>query len=86
MAQHGWEVTGIDFVPSAIQAARKKVQAANVAPRLIQGDVTRLNDLGVGGNVSRAIDCECARVRTTDQATAFVGSRFTSMRYDLAGV
>src|SRR5947208_372149 len=33
MAQHGWDVTGIDFVSTAIAAARKKMQAANVAPR-----------------------------------------------------
>src|SRR5438876_5123656 len=59
MAQHGWNVTGIDFVATAIAAARKKMQAANVAPRLIQGDVTRLKELGLGAGYSLVFDLGC---------------------------
>src|SRR5438094_708944 len=59
MAQHGWDVTGIDFVATAIAAARKKMQAANVAPRLIQGDVTRLKELGLGAGYSLVFDLGC---------------------------
>src|SRR5438094_312137 len=59
MAQHGWDVTWIDFVATAIAAARKKMQAANVAPRLIQGDVTRLKELGLGAGYSLVFDLGC---------------------------
>ena len=48
LAGHGWDVTGIDTVPKALATARRDASAAGVAPRLIQGDVTRLKDLGVG--------------------------------------
>ena len=59
MAQHGWEVTAIDFVPRAIAMAKAKAAAAKVAPRLIRGDVTRLDDLGVGGGYTLVFDLGC---------------------------
>lgn len=31
LAEHGWEVVGVDFVPLAIRAARKKARQAGVA-------------------------------------------------------
>ena len=33
LAEHGWDVTGVDFVPRAIRAARQKAAAAGVSPR-----------------------------------------------------
>ena len=48
MTQHGWDVTAIDFVPRAITMAKAKAAAANASRRLIRGDVTRLEELGVG--------------------------------------
>lgn len=59
MAQHGWDVTGIDFVPKALNAARAKAKAANLSPRLIQGDVTRLPELGIGDGYSLVFDLGC---------------------------
>jgi SAM-dependent methyltransferase len=44
LAQRGWRVTGIDFVPKAIRTARARAAAAGVDVRLIQGDVTRLDE------------------------------------------
>lgn len=38
--QHGWEVTGIDFVPKAIRQARRKARRAGMPVRLITGDVS----------------------------------------------
>ena len=72
MAQHGWDVTGIDFVPTAIEAARKKVQAANVSPRLIQGDVTRLDDLGVGTGYTLVFDLGCLHSIPDGRRDAYV--------------
>jgi cyclopropane fatty-acyl-phospholipid synthase-like methyltransferase len=59
LAQHGWDVTGVDFVPRAIGAARRKAAAAKVAPRLLVGDVTRLSELGVGTGYGLLFDLGC---------------------------
>lgn len=59
MARHGWEVTGVDFVPRAINAARRKAAAADVSPRFIVGDVTRLTELGVGTEYALLLDLGC---------------------------
>ena len=59
MAQHGWDVIGIDFVPKAVAAAKSKAAAAGVSPRLIVGDVTRLGELGVGGKFGLVFDLGC---------------------------
>jgi cyclopropane fatty-acyl-phospholipid synthase-like methyltransferase len=59
LAQHGWEATGVDFVPRAIRAAKRKAAAARVSPRLLVGDVTRLKDLAVGTGYSLLLDLGC---------------------------
>ena len=59
LAQHGWQATGVDFVPRAIAAARRKAAAAGVSPRLIVGDVTRLTELGVGASYGLLLDMGC---------------------------
>jgi len=59
MAQHGWDVTGVDFVPRAISAANRKAAAAAVTPRVIVGDVTRLTELGVGAGYNLVLDLGC---------------------------
>ncbi|HEV2216474.1 MAG TPA: methyltransferase domain-containing protein [Candidatus Dormibacteraeota bacterium] len=59
LAQHGWDVTGVDFVPRAIRLAKTKAQRAGVTPRLIVGDVTRLVDMGVGDGYRLIFDVGC---------------------------
>ena len=59
LAQHGWDATGIDFVPRAIKAARRKAAAAGVSPRFMVGDVTRLTELGVGADYALLLDLGC---------------------------
>jgi SAM-dependent methyltransferase len=59
MAQHGWDVVGIDFVPRAVDMAHAKVEASDVKPRIILGDVTKLDQLGVGDGFSLAFDLGC---------------------------
>jgi hypothetical protein len=48
LAIHGWDVTAIDMVPKALATARRKAADAGLSLRFIEGDVTRLHDLGVG--------------------------------------
>jgi cyclopropane fatty-acyl-phospholipid synthase-like methyltransferase len=59
LAQKGWDATGIDFVPRAIDTAKKKAAAAEVSPRLMVGDVTRLAELGIGAGYNLLLDLGC---------------------------
>jgi SAM-dependent methyltransferase len=59
LARHGWEVTAVDLVGRPLRAARRKAQAAAVSPRFVQGDVTRLPELGVGGGYRLFLDLGC---------------------------
>lgn len=59
LAQKGWEATGIDFVPRAIDTANKKAAAARVSPRLLVGDVTHLSELGIGDGYNLLLDLGC---------------------------
>jgi cyclopropane fatty-acyl-phospholipid synthase-like methyltransferase len=57
MAKRGWEVTGVDFVPKAIHAARQKAKKAGIKADLRVGDVTRLE--GIEGPYHLALDMGC---------------------------
>jgi SAM-dependent methyltransferase len=59
MAQHGWDVTGIDFVPRAVATAHEKVAASNVKPQIILGDVTKLDELAIGNAFTLVLDLGC---------------------------
>jgi SAM-dependent methyltransferase len=72
LAKHGWEVTGVDMTPKALAIARCDATAAGVAPRLIHGDVTRLDDLGVGDGYTLLLDFGCFHTLPDDQRPAYV--------------
>jgi SAM-dependent methyltransferase len=74
LAQHGWEVTGVDMVPKALAIARRKAEAAGVHPRFVEGDVTRLQDLGIGGEYSLLLDFGCLHTLPLDRRDAYVES------------
>ena len=59
LARHGWDATGVDFVPRAINMARRKAEAAHASARLMLGDVTRLTELGVGRDYDLLFDLGC---------------------------
>ena len=48
LARRGWDVTGVDIVPKAIDTARERAREAGVEVRFIRGDVTALQAAGVG--------------------------------------
>jgi SAM-dependent methyltransferase len=78
LARHGWEVTAIDMVPQALAAARRHATAAGapgfIAPRFIHGDVTRLDDLGVGDGYRLLVDFGCLHTLPEDRRPAYVTS------------
>ena len=59
LAQHGWDVTAIDFTPQPVGAARRKAAAAGVKPRLLVGDVTKMDGLDIGSGYSLVFDLGC---------------------------
>jgi SAM-dependent methyltransferase len=74
LAQHGWDVTGIDMAPQAIALARKRSAAAGVGPRFVQGEVTALQELGVGDGYALILDFGCFHTLPEDQRDAYVDS------------
>ena len=57
LSQLGWQVTGVDFVPAAIDQARKKARKAGLSPDLRVADVSRLP--GIEGPFDFALDLGC---------------------------
>lgn len=55
LAQHGWQVTGIDFASRAIQIAKRKAQ--NIKADLQVNDATKLK--GINGPFGLALDLGC---------------------------
>jgi SAM-dependent methyltransferase len=59
MASHGWEVSGIDFVPQAIRTARARSAKAGLPVAFLIGDVTRLADLPIATGFDLVFDQGC---------------------------
>jgi SAM-dependent methyltransferase len=57
LAEHGWQATGIDFVPRAIAKARRKLRG--LPATLLVGDVTQLGRLPLPGPFDLALDMGC---------------------------
>jgi ubiquinone/menaquinone biosynthesis C-methylase UbiE len=57
LVQRGWQVTGVDFAPRAIQLARRKLARAGYQASLSLGDVTKLQ--GISGPFDLALDLGC---------------------------
>jgi cyclopropane fatty-acyl-phospholipid synthase-like methyltransferase len=61
LAQHGWDAVGIDYVPHAIRAARRKAQQAGVShqTQFRVADVARLDASALGDHFDLAMDIGC---------------------------
>lgn len=62
LAAHGWDATGIDFAAPAIAAANAKRARMATLPgsaRFLQGDVARLESLGLRGPYDLVFDLGC---------------------------
>lgn len=71
LSRHGWDVTGVDMVPEALVRARQRAAAAEVAPRLVQGDATRLRELGVGDGFTLLLDFGCYHTLPEDRRSVY---------------
>ncbi|ORJ61672.1 class I SAM-dependent methyltransferase [Mycobacterium simiae] len=70
LAQHGWKVTGIDFVPKALDKARAK--AANLSVDFVEADVTRLSQTGIGSGFQLIVDNGCLHNMSDADRDAYV--------------
>jgi cyclopropane fatty-acyl-phospholipid synthase-like methyltransferase len=59
LCKHGWETTGVDMVPRALDEARQNAARSGVSPRLILGDVTCLRDIDLGVGFNLFVDVGC---------------------------
>ena len=57
LAKRGWQVTGVDFAPRAIQLAKQKLRNANIQEDLQVKDATKLD--GISGPFDFALDLGC---------------------------
>src|SRR4029077_9725395 len=70
LAQHGWQVTGLDFVPRALAKARAKAQARQASVNFVQADVTHLSAArGVGTGFTLIVDNGCLHNLTDKDPT-----------------
>lgn len=59
MATHGWQVTGVEAVPRAIAESRRRAAEVGADVEFRQGDVTRLEDLGLQPDYTLIFDFGC---------------------------
>jgi SAM-dependent methyltransferase len=72
LAEHGWQVTGVDFVAKAVDKARAKAAAKKVDANFARADVTRLSSEGVGSNFGLIVDNGCLHGMSPDDRDAYV--------------
>lgn len=59
LAQHGWHVTAVDFIPKALDKARAKARAADVSIDFRHADVTHLHQAGIDTKFQLIVDNGC---------------------------
>jgi 2-polyprenyl-3-methyl-5-hydroxy-6-metoxy-1,4-benzoquinol methylase len=72
LARHGWRVTGVDFIPEAILAARGKAARGGVAIDFLVASVTDLSALA--GPFDYALDIGCLHALKTDDRGRYAAS------------
>ena len=72
LSQHGWDVTGVDMVAKALVRAHRRAATAGVTPRLVNGDATRLRELGVGDGFTLLLIFGCFHTLPEDRRPLYV--------------
>lgn len=70
LARRGWQVTGVDLVPKALERAEDRVGAADVDVHLLHGDVTDLRGAGVEPGFRLVLDTGTFHGLAPDQREA----------------
>ena len=71
LAQHGWEVDGVDFVPQAVQGARERAAEAGVANRT-RFHAASVADLSfLDGSYDLALDIGCLHAMSETELISY---------------
>jgi SAM-dependent methyltransferase len=70
LAQHGWQVIGVDYVKRAIRKAKIKAEQAGVSAEFIVNDVARLKD--VHGVFDLVLDIGCFHSLDANEKRSYV--------------
>lgn len=73
LARQGWKVTGVELVPSAVAAARRRAKEAGVEVDFREGDVTMLRALEVAADIDLVFDFGCFHSLSSGQKRAYAG-------------
>ena len=86
MAQHGWQVTGVDISSQAIRRAQRKAQSAGLQIQLIRDDVSTFDS--IAGTFDLVLDLGCfhslsqeARTRYASNLNRFINPGGTFLLY-----
>jgi SAM-dependent methyltransferase len=59
LAKHGWQVTAVDFVPTALEKARAKARVESANVNFLHADVRQLRQAGINGPLQLIVDNGC---------------------------
>lgn len=71
LARSGWQVVGIDFTARALVTARHRAEAAGTSASWVQGDVSRLSELGIETGFGLVLDYGCFHGLTEGQREGY---------------
>jgi SAM-dependent methyltransferase len=74
LATHGWETIGVEMVRYAVELSQRKAATKSVPIRFVQGDVTKLADLGVGADFTLLMDGGCYHMIPAERREAYAQS------------
>jgi len=72
LVQHGWKVTGVDYVEKPLNKARAKAGRADVSVNFVRADVTNLSQAGIGTAFQLIVDNGCIHNMSGGDREAYV--------------
>jgi ubiquinone/menaquinone biosynthesis C-methylase UbiE len=72
LAEHGWQVTAVDYVKQALEKARAKADAAGAVINFADADVTRLSSASLGDKFGLIVDNGCLHNMSDPDRDAYV--------------
>jgi SAM-dependent methyltransferase len=72
LAKQGWQVTAVDFVPTALDKARTKAHVESVDVNFVHADVRQLRQAGITGPVQLIVDNGCLHNMNDDDRDSYV--------------
>lgn len=72
LAEHGWQVSGVDYVAKPLEKARAKAGKADVSVNFVRADVTQLSQSGIGTGFQLIVDNGCIHNMSGADREAYV--------------